>query len=98
MFFNCPGCQQRLEIENDQAGEYLPCPACERVIRVPRAPMVINRAARPAPAGVRLVSIPASARVHRKGSLAERVAALKAAQFPQEQRPPENSPQEPMLL
>lgn len=102
MHFDCPSCQQRLEIENDRVGEYLPCPSCERTIRVPRAPMVIHKGggrrsgnstasnitsiSSPITGGLRLVKLPPSARHLRKGSLEERVAALKAAQFPEEPR------------
>lgn len=77
MHFDCPGCKQRFEIDNDRAGEHLSCPVCERVIRVPMAPLVIHKGR--LNGGVRLVPIPPQARIVRKGSLAERVAALKAA-------------------
>ncbi len=82
MHFECPNCHQRLEIENDRAGELLPCPACERSIRVPKAPIVIYKGLHghkglPGRGGMRLVPI---ARQHRQGSLAGRMAAMKAAQ------------------
>ncbi len=86
MHFDCPTCQQRLAVEDDRTGEHLPCPACERVIRVPRVPIVIYKGRRN-PGSVRLVPIPASARMFRRGSLAERVAALQSAQSPRAQEP-----------
>jgi hypothetical protein len=87
MHFDCPNCQQRLEIENDRAGECLPCPSCDRTIRVPRAPVVIHKGGGGGgrrSSGLRLVPIPVQARHLRPGSLAERVAALKASRVSQE--------------
>lgn len=101
MHFDCPCCQQRLEIENDRVGEYLPCPSCERTIRVPRAPVVIHKGGGrrsvnsttgnitsviPTVGSLRLVKVPPSARRLRPGSLEERVAALKSAMNPEEPR------------
>jgi hypothetical protein len=90
MHFDCPNCQQRLEIENERAGEHLPCPACNQTIRVPMAPLIIHKGKRSG--GVRLVTIPPGDRHLRKGSLAARVVALKAAQEVQE------VPEDPKLL
>lgn len=33
--FKCPHCQTELEVEADAAGEIIPCPACNREIRIP---------------------------------------------------------------
>ena len=102
MYFNCPNCDVRLEIENDRSGEYLPCPACEAEVRVPKAPVIIRKGgslqAPPPPPpprrGMHLIPKSAEARGYLKGSLAERMAALKAAQLPQESLPQEDFPQE----
>lgn len=36
--FKCPHCQTELEVEASAAGESIPCPACNREIRIPAAP------------------------------------------------------------
>jgi len=79
MHFACPICQRRLEIENDRAGECLLCPACNRQICVPKAPLVIHKGLHNM-GGIRLVAKPPEVRKPRKGSLEERVAALKTFQ------------------
>jgi DNA-directed RNA polymerase subunit RPC12/RpoP len=33
--FNCPGCGQRLEVEDGMAGTEAECPACGRSLRIP---------------------------------------------------------------
>jgi DNA-directed RNA polymerase subunit RPC12/RpoP len=33
--FKCPHCQTELEVEADAAGETIPCPACNKEIRIP---------------------------------------------------------------
>lgn len=78
MYFHCPHCRQSLDAEPDMVGTFLPCPACGQAIRVPFPSQRVQIAR---PREIRLVQRP---RVPppppRKGSLAERVATLKAAQ------------------
>ncbi|MFZ4395118.1 MAG: hypothetical protein ACOYOU_05760 [Kiritimatiellia bacterium] len=67
---------------------------------MPKAPIVIHKGlhghkGQPGRGGVRLVPIPAAARQHRQGSLAERMAAMKAAQA---HRPADTGQDGPMLL
>lgn len=35
--FQCQHCGQSLEAESDMAGEYIPCPACQRLISIPKS-------------------------------------------------------------
>ncbi len=59
------------------------------MVRIPKPQVVIHKGRRSS-SGVRLVPVPASDRRHRKGSLAERMAALKAAT--------QSVPEDPKLL
>ncbi len=47
--FNCPHCQQELEVDSSAAGSEVDCPACDRRITVP-APTPEQLQAAPAPA------------------------------------------------
>ncbi len=33
--FNCPGCQQPVEVDDEWAGEHVACPFCQRVVTAP---------------------------------------------------------------
>ena len=33
--FNCPGCRQPVEVDDEWAGEHVSCPFCKRVVTVP---------------------------------------------------------------
>ena len=93
MNFNCPSCQTRLEADPHQVGEELPCPACNTLLFVPRkAPMVLRKPVNK----VRLVPIAPASRQYRKGSLAERIAAMRATQPLPEEQPVAS--EGPMLL
>jgi DNA-directed RNA polymerase subunit RPC12/RpoP len=48
--FKCPHCQTELEVEADAAGETIPCPACNKEIRIP----AINGGTPPPPPPSRL--------------------------------------------
>lgn len=37
MKFECPGCGQRLEADEDFAGAFFRCPSCEREVQAPCA-------------------------------------------------------------
>lgn len=99
MQFNCPACNQLLEIENSQAGTSLACPACNGVIRVPRVPMVLRKGGVVVqqPAGKRLVPLAPGARQHRKGSLADCMLKRKTGPL-SPMPPPAVQDEEPMFL
>ena len=78
MHFHCSNCYQRLAIEDDRAGESFSCPACAGLICVPQAPSAIYKGRRRNKGGIRLVPVAAADRILRRGSLATRVAALRA--------------------
>lgn len=42
--FSCPNCRQHLDAPPDMAGEEVPCPSCQKVIRVPAIPKQIRPA------------------------------------------------------
>src|SRR5579872_1008627 len=49
LVFNCPMCDQELEVDASGAGEEINCPACGKAIRIPE-PNVPPAAPAPAPA------------------------------------------------
>lgn len=64
--FKCPHCQTELEVEADAAGETIPCPACNKEIRIPTSgggtppPPPPPRAATPAPKEEKKFAVPVS--------------------------------------
>ena len=50
LVFNCPMCDQELEVDASGAGEEIDCPACGKTIRIPE-PNVPPAVAAPAPSG-----------------------------------------------
>lgn len=55
LVFNCPSCDQELEVDASGAGEQINCPACGKLIRIPESD-VPGAIPVPAPAGVDLVT------------------------------------------
>jgi DNA-directed RNA polymerase subunit RPC12/RpoP len=64
--FKCPHCQTELEVEADAAGETIPCPACNKEIRIPTSgggtppPPPPPRAATPATKEEKKFAVPVS--------------------------------------
>ena len=64
--FKCPHCQTELEVEADAAGETIPCPACNKEIRIPASsggtppPPPPPRAATPATKEEKKFAVPVS--------------------------------------
>lgn len=64
--FKCPHCQTELEVEADAAGETIPCPACNKEIRIPASsggtppPPPPPRAATPAAKEEKKFAVPVS--------------------------------------
>lgn len=54
LVFNCPACDQELEVDDSGAGEEINCPACGKVIRIPET----AASAAPAARGVAPVAAP----------------------------------------
>ena len=36
--FECPHCQQRMQVESKHAGRQIQCPGCQHLIRIPASP------------------------------------------------------------
>jgi len=61
--FECEHCSQSLEADDDMAGEYIPCPHCERLIGIPKMslPPAVTAPAVSAPPVPRAVTMPPKA-------------------------------------
>jgi len=61
--FTCPSCGQHIQLDQDYAGERLPCPSCATVVRVPVDAPTVTAAAVPesvpqAPAASGTLAVP----------------------------------------
>lgn len=68
LIFNCPKCNQELEVDSSGAGEEIECPSCGENIRIPAQAGGAVRAAEPAPAGggpINAIAASAAAKVER---------------------------------
>jgi hypothetical protein len=58
LVFNCPSCDQELEVDASGAGEQINCPACGKLIRIPESDAAGGVPVPTAPPGIDLAGTP----------------------------------------
>jgi DNA-directed RNA polymerase subunit RPC12/RpoP len=63
--FNCPNCEQELEVDNSGAGTEIECPSCHETITIPGAPPPPESAEPPPNLGASAIATSAAAKVEK---------------------------------